>query len=242
VGEAALRGLLDNSRVALGHDLSEDLSGLLLRLSGPVRAGGVAFSGGDQIAFRQPAFSEFLYRLGADSAGRRFARGRVVALDGSLESERILALGTIADVLLGRALLPDVRVALEAQKSGIVVLLENGSSHATEISRTANWVDVEVLSRGIRDVEIGGFDRYEVFDPGGRPVSLGRATRVRFYETLLAPLERLEPARILLRQRPPEGCCRFRHRALAASGRELAGDWAVPPPLTRDAVPRRRAS
>lgn len=239
VGEGVLRALLDDPRVALGHDLSQDLSGLLLRLSGPVHAGGVEFPGGDHIAFRQPAFSEFLYRLGADSGGRRFAKGRVIALDGSVESERIFALGTVADVLLGRALLPDVRVAIEAQKSAIVVSLENGSFHATEISRTANWVDVDVPTGGIRDVEIGGFDRYEVFDPGGRPVSLGRATRVRFYETLIAPLERLESARILLRRRPPDGCCRFRHRALAASGTELAVDWAVPTPVTRDAAPRR---
>jgi hypothetical protein len=79
-------------------------------------------------------------------------------------------------------------------------------------------------------VQPGGFDRYEVFDAEGRPVTPGRATRVRFFETLVAPRERVEPAAILLRGRPASGCCRFREHVLAASGTELAGDWVAPPP------------
>jgi hypothetical protein len=74
-------------------------------------------------------------------------------------------------------------------------------------------------------VRPGGFDRYEVFGSNGRPVSLGRAARLRFYETLIGPSERIEPAAILVPRGAPPGCCRFRLHLLAATGTEFATDW-----------------
>ncbi|HEY7575906.1 MAG TPA: hypothetical protein VIB08_12115, partial [Thermoanaerobaculia bacterium] len=102
--------------------------------------------------------------------------------------------------------------------------------HASVVSRTANWVEVDLPGGQIRDIVPGGFDRYEVFDAEGRAVTPGRATRVRFFETLVAPREKIEGAAILLRGRPPAGCCRFRQHVLSASGTEVAGDWTSPPP------------
>ena len=89
---------------------------------------------------------------------------------------------------------------------------------------------VEVPPGDVRDAQLGGFDRYEVFDAEGRPVTPGRAARIRFFEILVGPREKIEPATIQLRMSPPAGCCRFRQHLLAASGSEVAGDWIAPPP------------
>lgn len=240
LGEKSLRLLTDDPRAPFTHDLSfgqENVSGFVFEPTEPIQADGRRFRPGDQIVFRQWAISQLLYRMGSDLSGRRFVRGRVVVLDGASDAERIFTLAALSDVLLGRPLLPDLRVAVAAEHSRIRVSAENRSPHASEISRTANWVEVDVPAGGIRDVRPGGFDRFEVFDPQGRAVSLGRATRVRFYETLLAPLERLEEATILLRHSPARDCCRFREHVLAASGTEIGGDWINPPaagsPTTR---------
>jgi hypothetical protein len=146
-----------------------------------------------------------------------------VALDGASDADRIFSLAALTDVLTGGALVPDLRTTVARERRGVVLAAENGSGHASEISRSTNWIDVDLPAGGIRDVEPGGFDRYEVFDAQGRPVSLGRATRVRFYETLLAPFEKIAPARILLRRAPSSDCCRVRRHLLAASGPELSG-------------------
>ena len=70
-------------------------------------------------------------------------------------------------------------------------------------------------------MQSGGFDRYEVFGADGNPVLLGRATRVRFYETLVGPFEKIAPARISVRRIPPD-CCTTRLHLLAATGKEIA--------------------
>lgn len=231
--EKHLRALTDDARVTLGHDLSlrqEGVSGFIFRPSAPVEIAGSTFGVGDQISFRQPLLSELLYRFGSDLAGRRFVRGRLVVLDGASDSERIFTLEALSDVLLGRPLQPDLHVTVTAEASGVRIAAENRSFHVSVVSRTSNWVEVDVPSGHIRDVQLGGFDRYEVFDAEGHAVTPGRATRVRFYETLVGPKERIEDATILVRGRPPADCCRFRQHLLAAAGTELAGDWIAPPP------------
>ena len=156
-------------------------------------------------------------------------RGRLIVLDGTSESERVLTLTGLSDILLGRPLLPDLRIAVTTDASGLRIAAENRSSHASVVSRTVNWVDVDVPSGHIRDVQLGGFDRYEVFDAEGRPVTPGRATRVRFHEILVGPQEKIEEAAILLYGRPAAGCCRYRQHTLSASGTEVVGDWSEPP-------------
>jgi hypothetical protein len=243
--EKFLLALTDDTRVSLGHDLAlreEGAQGFIFRPTGPVEIGGLTFSPGDQIRFQQPVVSDLLYRFGSDLAGRRFVLGRLVVLDGTSESERVFTLTALSDVLLGRPLLPDLRVAVTADASGVRIAAENRSSHASLVSRTVNWVEVDVPSGHIRDVQLGGFDRYEVFDAEGRPVTPGRATRVRFHEILLAPQEKIEGAAILLRGRPAENCCRFRQHTLAATGTEVAGDWSEPPaPPTPTPAPKSKA-
>ncbi len=242
--ERSFRELTDDARMPLGNDLAvrqEGVAGFIFQPSVPVETAGVTFSPGDRIAFRQPLVSELLYRFGSDLAGRHLVRGRLVVLEGASDSERIFTLSALSDVLLGHPLLPDLRVALAADASGVRIAAENSSDHASIVSRTANWVEVDVPFGHIRDVVPGGFDRYEVFDADGRPVTPGRATRVRFYETLVAPRERIEEAAILVRIRPPADCCRFRSHVLAASGTEVAGDWITPPPApTPTPIPRRK--
>ncbi|MGE5277048.1 MAG: hypothetical protein ACM3SU_08640 [Acidobacteriota bacterium] len=244
LAEESLRELTDDARVPLGNDLAlrqEGTAGFIFQPAAPVETGGVMLSPGDRIAFRQPLISELLYRFGSDLAGRHLVRGRLVALSGTSDSERLFTLPALSDVLLGHPLLPDLRVAVAADASGVRIAADNASDHASIVSRTANWVEVDVPFGHIRDVVPGGFDRYEVFDADGRPVTPGRATRVRFYETLVAPRERIEEAAILVRIRPPADCCRFRSHVLAASGTEVAGDWVTPPPApTPTPIPKRR--
>ncbi|MGH9369460.1 MAG: hypothetical protein ACRD3M_17535 [Thermoanaerobaculia bacterium] len=231
--ERFLEGLTESGEVSLEHDLAlrqEGVSGFVFRPSAAVTIDGARFEAGDRIAFAQPSVSELLYRFGADLAGRRLVRGRLVALDGSAESERVFTMAALSDVLLGRPLLPDLRVSLRAEEAGLRLAAENFSTHASVVSRTVNWVEVDLPSGQISDVQPGGFDRYEVFDAEGRPVTPGRATRVRFFETLIAPREQIEDAVILLRGRPAAEGHRFRQHVLAASGTELAGDWMSPPP------------
>jgi hypothetical protein len=110
------------------------------------------------------------------------------------------------------------------------VELANRSHQATVVSRVANWIEVDVAPARPAEVQLGGFDRYEVYDSSGRPVSPGRATRVRLFETLIAPMETVTPARIVVRGSLPAGCCRFRLHASAASGPEVATEWSTPPP------------
>lgn len=242
--DKSLRELTDDARVTLGNDLAlrqEGISGFIFRPSAPVETAGVTLSPGDQVSFRQPLVSELLYRFGSDLAGRHRVRGRLVVLDGLSDADRIFTLSALSDVLLGRPMVPDLRVSVTAEPSGLRVFAENRSAHASVVSRTANWVEVDVPFGHIRDVRPGGFDRYEVFDAAGRPVTPGRATRVRFYETLVSPQERIEEAAILTRVRPPPDCCRFRSHVLAASGAELAGDWIAPPAATTlSPAPKRR--
>jgi hypothetical protein len=245
LNEKFLLALTDDTRVSLGHDLAlrdEGAEGFIFRPTAPVEIGGLTFSPGDQISFQQPVLSDLLYRFGSDLAGRRFVRGRLVVLDGTSESERVLTLTALSDVLLGRPLLPDLRVAVTPDASGMHIAAENRSSHASVVSRTVNWIDVDVPGGHIRDVQLGGFDRYEVFDPEGRPVTPGRATRVRFHEILVGPHEKIEGAAVLLRGKPAADCCRYRQHTLAAAGTEIAGDWSEPPkPPTPTPAPKSKS-
>jgi hypothetical protein len=48
---------------------------------------------------------------------------------------------------------------------------------------------------------------------------------VRFFEALVGPHEKIEPATIVLRPPIPAGCCRYRYHLLAVTGQEIATDW-----------------
>ncbi len=231
--EGDLSALTDEPLTPLHQELSlstEEPSAFLFRPTARVEIRGKTFEPGDQISFRQPAVSELLFRFGSDLTGRKLVRGRLIRLDGVSEGQRLFTLAALSDVLLGRPLVPDLRVRIVPGAAAIRVEAENLSDHASVISRTTNWVEVEVPPGEVRDAQLGGFDRYEVFDAEGRPVTPGRAARLRFFEILVGPRERIEPATIQLRGQPPPGCCRFRQHVLAASGSEVAGDWISPPP------------
>jgi hypothetical protein len=164
-------------------------------------------------------------RFGSELAGWRSARGRVIRLAGKSESERIFTLAALSEILAGDSLSPDLRVSIERGAGSVAVSAQNLSPLPSILSQTLNWIEVDLEHPGARDIFPGGFDRYEVFTAGGRRTSLGRAQRVRFYETLVGPLEKIAPAVIVTLRPPPDGCCRFRLHVNAAAGPEVAADW-----------------
>jgi hypothetical protein len=228
VPESLLGELSENPRLEFHHDLGIGEGrglGYAFKSNRPFTARSRQFAAGDEVTFRQPSIADMVRQLGTDVAQRHFARGRVLRLAGSSESERLFTLAAWNEILLGRSLLPNLRVSIEPSKSSISVSAENLSPLPSVLSRTANWIEVDLTRPSLRDVRPGGFDRYEVYAANGRPVSLGRAVRVRFYETLIGPSEKIAPAVLVLRRATPAGCCRFRLHLIAASGAEVATDW-----------------
>jgi hypothetical protein len=226
--ESLLAGLSDDPRLEFHHDLrfAEGAGlGYAFKAERPFTAQSRHFAAGDEIIFRQPSIADLVRQLETDLAGRHFARGRVVRLGGASESDRIVTLAAVNEMLAGRSLVPGLQVSVEQLKNSVGLSVKNVSPLPSALSRTSNWIELDLTRPGIRDVRPGGFDRYEVYAANGRRVSLGSAERVRFYETLIGPSEKIEPALILLRRAAPSGCCRFRFHLLATTGAEAATDW-----------------
>ncbi|MEP7132171.1 MAG: hypothetical protein ABI914_03325, partial [Acidobacteriota bacterium] len=117
--ESVLAQLTDDPGVEFSHDLSlkeDSSSSFLLTAHRPVTIGDMRFAPGERILFRQPSVSDLVYRLGADLAGKRSVRGRVVILSGRADADRIFTLGALNDILLGRPLGADLRVTLEPSR------------------------------------------------------------------------------------------------------------------------------
>ncbi len=229
--ESVLAQLTNDPRVEFAHDLSlkeESASAFLLTPHEPLSAGGFSFRPNDRVQFRQPSLSDMVYRFGADLAGRRFVKGRVVSVSGRTEADRIFTVAALNDILLGHPLNTDLRIAIDPGRSAITLSAENPTPHASMVSRTSNWVEVDVPQGGISDVRAGGFDRFEVFGPDGGAVTLGRATRLRFFETLVGPWEKIEPARIVVRRPPAKGCCTHRIHVLSSAGAEVSREGDDP--------------
>jgi hypothetical protein len=183
-----------------------------------------------------------LFQLGSSMAGKHYALGRAILFEGATEAERVFSLAAFEDVLLGRSLVPVLEGSVRpAGRNAVAVELVNRSHQATVVSRVANWIEVDLAPARPAEVQLGGFDRYEVYDAAGRPVSPGRATRVRLFETLVAPAETVTAARIVVRGALPAGCCRYRVHAYAAAGPEVVSDWSTPPP-TPTPVPKKPAT
>ncbi|MFY9551300.1 MAG: hypothetical protein WAU32_09135, partial [Thermoanaerobaculia bacterium] len=234
VPERYLDALAGHKNVEFENDLSvvdPDVVAFRLVARGPIRLDGLALEAGDRVACRLPSLAEMLYRLGSATAGKRHLLGRVIVFEGASESERLLRVEAFEDILLGRSLSPALEVRVQpAGRNAIAVEAVNLSPHTSTFSRVANWVEVDLAPAHPADVALGGFDRYEANDAAGRPVTPGRATRVRLFETLIAPREAISPARIVVRGALPERCCRHRTHVLSAAGPEEATDWAEPPP------------
>ncbi len=251
VPERLLEPLSGNARFEFENDLTGNdasVSAFTLTARAPFRQGEWSIEPGERVAFRVPSESELLFQLGSNLAGKRHALGRAILFGGASERERVFPLAALEDVLLGRPLTPALEAHIRpAGRGAIAVDLVNGSPHASVVSRVDNWVEVDVSPAHPADVQIGGFDRYEVYDRAGRPVTPGRAAAVRLFETLIAPLEDVSPARIVVRGALPASCCRYRIHAMSAAGPEIAGDWVEPPPpptpvppVRGRAAPRRR--
>ncbi len=232
VPEGVLDALTDDPRIELRHELpwnEERGWEFALRASRDLAAAGLTLSAGDSVVFSQPSLADFLARFRSETARRRFARGRVVVFRGGSESERLFPVSALEDVLAGGRTAPMLRVWAAPEGSRLLrVGAENLSPHASVVSRVENWIEVDLAPARVSDVEPGGFDRWEAYDEKGRAVSPGRASRVRFYETLVAPLERFEPARLKVRGTLPSPCCRMQSHVAAAAGGETRTDWALP--------------
>ena len=245
VSEKFLDPLSGSARIDLGNDLSQNdatVSAFHLLARDPVRLDGLSLDRGDRITFRLPSQTELLFELGSVLAGKRYALGRVMLFEGASDAERVFPIAAFEDVLLGRGLSPVLAVTVQPQgRRAVTVEAVNRSSHASIVSRVSGWVEIDLTPARPADVSLGGFDRYEVYDAVGRPVSPGRATRVRLFETLVAPWESIAAARIAVRGALPASCCRYRSHWIAAAGPEIATDWSSPPPAPTP-VPNRTAA
>jgi hypothetical protein len=234
VSEEYLDHLVGNPRADFQNDLSvadPSVTAFTLEARGPIPLEGLTLAPGDRVAFRLPTLSEMLYQMGSAMAGRRFALGRLLVFGGATETGRVLPVAALEDILLGRPLLPVLQVDVSPEgRTALSVAAANRTWHSSTVSRLANWVEVDLGSAHPADVQPGGFDRFEVYDREGRPVTPGRATRVRLFETFVAPMETISPARIAVRGSVPADCCRYRTSVISASGREAAGDWSAPSP------------
>jgi hypothetical protein len=225
--------LTGNQKMEFENDLSvtdPNVTAFNLIARAPVRLeGGLALEPGDRVACRLPSLPEMLSRLGSTMAGKRHALGRIVIFEGASESERSFSMAAFEDVILGRSLAPALEVVVQtAPRNALLVEALNRAPHGSIASRMSNWVEVDLAPARAAEVALGGFDRYEVYDAGGRPVTPGRATRVRLFETLLAAGEAVTPARIVARGRLPARCCRYRSSLIGADGGESATDWMEP--------------
>ena len=249
VPERFLDPLSGSPRVDIANDLSRNdaaIEAFHVAVREPVRLDGLALDAGESVDFRLPVQTEMLYQLGSVLAGKHFALGRLIQFEGASDAQRFLPLAAFEDILLGRSLAPQPEVRVQPLgRNSVAVDLVNGSTHASVVSRLSNWVEVDVAPAHAADVQLGGFDRYEVYDSSGRPVTPGRATRVRLFETLLAPRETVSPARIVVRGALPKSCCAYRLHTIAAAGPEVAREWVTPPPpptpTARPAKKRSRA-
>lgn len=229
VPESALDALTDDPRTELLHELPWNAghgSKFTLRATRSAQISGVSLSAGDSVVFSQPSLADLLARFRADTSGRRLARGRILVVGGASDAGRLFPVAALGDVIMGRPLAPELSGRVARDGAVLRVGAENPSPHASLVSRVQNWIEVELSPARVGDVAVGGFDRWEAYDDRGRLVSPGRATRVRFYETFVAPFEQLEPARLTIRGRLPAGCCRFRTHLAPAAGGEVATDWA----------------
>ena len=222
--ESLLARISDDPRLEFRQDMDvEERAGLgyLFRARRAMTVAGVPLAAGDQIVFRQPSLPDMIHLFAKDREGWRFSRGRVVRLAGRSESDRIFTLAALTEITVGRSLSPNLRVSVEGGAGSVSVAAQNLSPVPSILSRTTNWVEVDLERPGVRDIRPGGFDRYEVYAENGRPVSLGRARRIRFFETLVGPFERIEPAVIVTHRAAPPGCCSFRVHLFSAAGPEV---------------------
>jgi hypothetical protein len=235
VSERWLDPLSGNPRIDFENDLSladETTVAFHFTARAPVRLDGLDLAAGDRVAWKGPAESELIFQLGSALTARHRALGRVLVFGGASEAERMFPIAAFEDVLLGRALAPALEVSTQAAGRAVIVEAVNRTPHASSVSRVANWVEVDVAPAHPSDVQVGGFERYEVYDAAGRPVTPGRGTRVRLYEALVAPAETITAARIVVRGALPSPCCPHRAHVVAAAGTESAGEWIAPPKPT----------
>lgn len=239
--ESMLDKLTEDPRSELRHELPWNVdkgAEFSLQASGPIRLGSLALSAGESVVFSQPSLADLVRRIRTVPAGR-FARGRVVVFGETSDTGRIFPVAALADVLAGRPAAPALRAWVEEGDGSRLLRVgaENASPHASAVSRVESWIEIDLAPARVGDVEPGGFDRWEAYDEKGRPVSPGRASRLRLYETFVAPFERFEPARVRVRGNIPSPCCPVRVRVAPASGGEAQTDWAQPGSASATPVP-----
>ena len=231
VDEGALDSLTNDPRMELLHELPWNEGrgwAFALRALRRIDVQGSPVAAGDSVAFVLPSLSDMVARLPEDRAGRRHYRGTVVVFRGHSDAHRLFPAAALADVLAARPTVPALRIWTEVEGGLLRVSGENLTPHGSVVSRVQNWVEVDLAPARVGDVEPGGFGRWEAYDANGRSVSPGRASRVRFFETFVAPSERFEPARLRVRGHLPSPCCRVRMHLVPATGGEIVTDWAIP--------------
>lgn len=239
--ESMLDRLSEDPRSELRHELPwnfDEGAEFSLQTSRPIRVGSLSLSAGDSVVFSQPSLGDLVARLRAAPTGR-LTRGRVVVFGETSDAGRVFPVAALASVLAGRPAAPELRAWVEKGDGSRLVRIgaENASPHASAVSRVESWIEIDLAPAQLGDVEPGGFDRWEAYDAKGKAVSPGRASRLRFYETFVAPFERFEPARVRVRGNVPSPCCPVRVRVVPASGGESQTDWGLPGSASATPVP-----
>jgi hypothetical protein len=232
VDEGALDPLTNDPRMELLHELPWNEGrgwAFSLRAFRKLDAQGLTVAAGDSVAFVLPSLADMVARLPEDRARRRFYRGTVVAFRGHSDARRLFPTAALEDVLAGRPTVPALRLWADSAGGGLLrIQVENTTPHGSVVSRVQNWVEVDLSPARVGDVETGGFERWEASDSAGKRVSPGRASRVKLFETFVAPFERFEPARLHVRGKLPSPCCRIRIHLAPATGGEVVTDWTLP--------------
>lgn len=239
--ESMLDRLSEDPRSEFRHELPWNVARgaeFSLQTSRPIRVGSLSLAAGDSVVFSQPSLGDLVARLRGAPAGR-LVRGRVVVFGETSEAGRVFPVAALAEVLAGRPASPALRAWVEKGDGSRLLRVgaENSSPHASAVSRVESWIEVDLAPAQLGDVEPGGFDRWEAYDSKGKAVSPGRASRLRFYETFVAPFERFEPARVRVRGNVPSPCCPVRVRVVPASGGESQTDWGLPGSASATPVP-----
>ena len=113
---------------------------------------------------KRPAISELLFQLGSDPHRPPPRPGPRRAVRRRVGGRAPVPVAAFEDVLLGRSLAPVLEVSTQGDGRAVTVEAANRAPHASSVSRVANWVEVDVAPAHPADVQVGGFDRYEVYD------------------------------------------------------------------------------
>ncbi len=125
---------------------------------------------------------------------------------------------------------PAPALAVESSWAGtkLNLVLTNPTPHASAVSSTGNWVELQVIPGQVADVQMGDFNGLEFgrLDGGAlRPTVLREASLLRFYLTFVAPRVRVGGGSVTFTAKPTQPKARWGVRL--GDGRDLVEETAI---------------